>query len=193
MVKLLVLRHGKTSWNLEKRIQGQRDIPLSSEGIEEIRAREIPSEFRNFNWVTSPLGRARETASLLNATNLYQEPALIEMDWGDWEGKRLSELRVQLGPDMALNEARGLHMTPTNGESPAQVIARLKLWIAGLEENTIAVTHKGIIRALLALSFDWDMKDPFPEKIDWSAAHLFSVSDTKQITAEHLNISLEIP
>jgi probable phosphoglycerate mutase len=191
MARLLVLRHGKTSWNLEKRIQGQRDIELCSEGVAELEAQQIPAEFSSFNWVTSPLKRARETAAILDASNPRQEPALIEMDWGDWEGRRLSELRLELGPKMAENEAQGLNMIPPNGESPAQVMDRLVPWLFGLQEDTIAVTHKGVIRAILALSFGWDMKNPFVEKIDWSAAHLFSVSDTKQIKAEQLNISLE--
>ncbi|MCR9214198.1 MAG: histidine phosphatase family protein [Proteobacteria bacterium] len=191
MTRLLVLRHGKTTWNLEKRIQGRQDIELCSEGIAELESRQIPSKFNTFRCVTSPLKRARETAALLKASDPRLEQTLIEMDWGDWEGKRLPELRAELGPKMSENEARGFNMTPPHGESPAQVMERLRPWIAELQEDTIAVTHKGVIRAILALSFGWDMKEPFAEKIDWSAAHLFSVSDTKQIKAEQLNISLE--
>lgn len=192
MVRLLVLRHGKTGWNLEKRLQGRRDIPLSAEGRAELKRRRIPPQFAAFSWVTSPLKRATETAVLLQAPDPAIEPALLEMDWGAWEGKRIPELRAQLGAKMRENEARGRHMTPTGGESPADVMARLAPWIADLELDTIAVTHKGVIRALLALGTGWDMKDPYPEKIDWSAAHLFSVSETKQFSVEQLNISLEI-
>ncbi len=191
MTALLVIRHGKTAWNLQKKIQGRRDIPLCEEGRAQLRQASIPAEFLDFNWVTSPLVRARETAEQLGAADIAVDERLIEMDWGAWEGHTIRDLRSRLGADMAQNEAKGLHMTPEGGESPAAVQLRLLPWLRSLNTPTIAVTHKGVIRALKSLAYDWDMTDKSPVSFDWSCAHLFDVSQKGDIAATRVNISLE--
>ena len=110
-LEVVFIRHGITSWNQEKRIQGQTDIPLSLEGKESLSTLEIPPAWRSWAWYVSPLQRARETERILGL-NARVEPLLIEMDWGAWEGKILVEL-----PDAELRvlrqqELRGVDMTP---------------------------------------------------------------------------------
>jgi probable phosphoglycerate mutase len=95
-------------------------------------------------------------------------PALIEMDWGSFEGRKLAELRSELGDELAVNEARGLDFCPPGGESPRDVATRLERWVVGLDPadtDAVLVTHKGIRRALLALATGWDMAGPPPVKL----------------------------
>ncbi|MCC3304051.1 histidine phosphatase family protein [Sneathiella sp. HT1-7] len=191
MVRLLVIRHGKTDWNLKKKIQGRTDIPLSDLGRAELDKMRLPSEFAGFNCTSSPLKRTRETAELLGAKNLKIEPALIEMNWGEWEGETLSDLRAKYGGEFKYNEARGINMTPPGGESPADVVARLKPWLQGLEADTIAVTHKGVIRALKSLAYNWDMTDKAPVSFDWATGHLFEVSPDGGLRPLRINIAME--
>ncbi|MDF2367719.1 histidine phosphatase family protein [Sneathiella sp.] len=191
MVRLLVIRHGKTEWNLKRKIQGRTDIPLSELGRIELAGMRLPAEFGGFNWTSSPLKRTRETAELLGAKNLKIEPALIEMNWGEWEGETLSDLSEKYGAEFKYNESRGLNMTPPGGESPADVAARLKPWLQGLEADTIAVTHKGVIRALKSLAYNWDMTDKAPVKFDWATGHLFEVSSDGGLLPLRINISME--
>lgn len=191
MVRLLVIRHGKTEWNLKKKIQGRTDIPLSELGQAELSRMRLPAEFDGFRWISSPLKRTRETAELLGATNLKIEPALIEMNWGAWEGETLSDLRAKYGAEFKYNEARGLYMTPPGGESPADVVARLTPWLQSLEVDTIAITHKGVIRALKSLAYNWDMTDKAPVKFDWATGHLFDVSPDGGLQPLRINISME--
>lgn len=191
MVRLLVIRHGKTEWNLKKKIQGRTDIPLSELGRIELAGMRLPAEFGGFNWTSSPLKRTRETAELLGAKNLKVDPALIEMNWGEWEGETLSDLSEKYGAEFKYNESRGLNMTPPGGESPADVAARLKPWLQGLEADTIAVTHKGVIRALKSLAYNWDMTDKAPVKFDWATGHLFEVSSDGGLLPLRINISME--
>jgi len=104
------------------------------------------------------------------------EPRLTEMDWGDWEGRTLAELRAGLGRVMAENEAAGLDFRPSGGESPRDVQARLKpllveLAVAG--RATAAITHKGVIRAVYGLAAGWDMHGKPPHRLSSAAAHLF--------------------
>ena len=191
MVRLLAIRHGKTDWNLRKKIQGRTDIALSPEGRAELAGRHVPNEFASFDWTASPLKRARETAELLGATSLKIEPALIEMSWGDWEGETLPGLLEKYGDDFRYNEARGLLMTPPGGESPADVVARLKPWLASLKRDTIAVTHKGVIRALKSLAYNWDMTDKAPVSFDWTTGHLFEVTPEGDLRPLRINIAME--
>ncbi len=191
MVKLMVIRHGKTDWNLNKKIQGRTDIALSPLGREELVGRRVPGEFSGFGWVSSPLKRTRETAELLGATDLKLEPALVEMSWGDWEGQTLVGLREKYGDEFRYNEARGLQMTPPGGESPADVVERLRPWLRSLKADTVAVTHKGVIRALKSLAYNWDMTDKAPVSFDWATGHLFEVSESGDIRPLRINISME--
>ncbi|GLQ05233.1 histidine phosphatase family protein [Sneathiella chinensis] len=191
MIPLLLVRHGKTAWNLQKKLQGRRDIPLCPEGMQELSRRGLPAGFEAYNWVSSPLVRAQETAVLLGGRDIRVEPTLIEMDWGDWEGFTIPTLRERLGDAMEQNEARGLDMQPTGGESPRMVQERLRPWLAALDAPTVAVTHKGVIRAIKSLAYQWDMKDKFPLEFDWSAAHLFDIDGKGEVHPVRLNISLE--
>lgn len=179
-VDILLLRHGPTLWNREKRIQGRTDIPLSAEGLAAQAERSLPSGWQQAAWYSSPLQRARQTAAALGL-EVQLAPLLIEMDWGEWEGQRLPELRQQLGPAMQTMEDRGLDLCPPGGESPRQVQQRLYRWCeeqalqaSQLTEYRVgAVTHKGVIRAALAAACDWNMLGRAPAKLDWQRAHWF--------------------
>ena len=108
MSQIAFIRHGPTEWNVAGLIQGQSDIPLSDVGRAEVRGWRVPAAFAGFDWVTSPLLRARETARLLGAPACAVEPRLMEAHWGEWEGRNLKDLRRDLGEELARNEAYSL-------------------------------------------------------------------------------------
>lgn len=189
MSDLLILRHGPTQWNEEHRIQGHTDIPLSDAGRTEVQTWRIPGEFAGFLCVASPLLRAMETAHILG---LAPQPndALMEMSWGDWEGRVLDDLRTELGDAMAENEARGLDFHPPGGESPRDTQERLKPWLKSVHTPTIAVAHQGVIRALYALASGWDMRTNPPVKLDKFAGQLFRLDTDGQPHILCLNIEM---
>src|SRR2546423_14949113 len=117
MVLVALRRHGDTAWTAEGRIQGRRDVPLSDSGRAALAAQALPPLCRGMRAVTSPLARCVETARLLAASEAAAEPRLMEMHWGDWEGRVLSELRQELGAAMRANEASGWGLRPANGET----------------------------------------------------------------------------
>jgi probable phosphoglycerate mutase len=193
---LALIRHGTTEWNTDGRIQGSTDIPLSALGRGEVGSWKVPAEFRDFVWISSPLARARETAALLGANSVAIEPRIREMDWDQWEGLTLADLRQDFAADLTEKEARGIDFHAPGGESPRQVMARIELWLADIAEAgkpTVAVTHKGVFRAALALATGWDMLDKWPVEIDWSSVHLFAVDGEGRLTAERLNIAMAPP
>jgi probable phosphoglycerate mutase len=192
-VPLVVLRHGPTDWNAEGRIQGRSDRPLSEAGRAAVRRWSLPDECSGYDWVTSPLLRARETAALMGHGDAVIEAALIEAGWGRWEGRNLGELRDCYGAEMVQLEARGLDFRPPGGESPRDVQARLAPWLARVTARRapcVAVCHKGVIRALAALASGWDMTGPPPEKLRDSAAHRFVVDAGGMPAVERLNLPL---
>jgi probable phosphoglycerate mutase len=182
MTRVAFLRHADTAWSREGRIQGRSDQPLLDNSFVE-----VPKAFRGMRIVTSPLKRCMQTAALLGALDAPREPRLVEMDWGDWEGHTLSDLRERLGEAMRDNEARGLDFRPPNGESPREVLLRVKTWLREVNEPTLAVTHRGVIRAVLADATGWDMRGKPPFKLDWSAAHVFVLHNGKP-SVERLNV-----
>jgi broad specificity phosphatase PhoE len=189
------IRHGSTSWNEQGRIQGRRDIPLSERGRAQVRAWRLPGEpaTEPAHWVSSPLRRAVETAELLCGRTPPFANALAEMDWGEWEGFRLDELRNRYGEEFARNEALGLDFRPPGGESPRDVLGRVHHWLISATANrarVIAVTHLGVLRAVLAAASGWDMtgKPPVPLKND--ALHRFAVDERGKISIVECNMAL---
>ncbi|MFZ5791367.1 MAG: histidine phosphatase family protein [Pseudomonadota bacterium] len=196
--RLALLRHGPTAWSRDKRIQGLSDQLLDAEGRAEVSRWRLPPEFVAAVWVTSPLRRCCETALLLAGSHrrreaIAVEPRLIEMDHGQWEGERLADLRARLGADMAAREARGLDYRAPGGESPREVQARLRPWLAEIGAaggDVLAVTHKGIMRALYAQATGWDMIAKPPVKLRDAALHLFLVAADGSLALERLNLGL---
>jgi probable phosphoglycerate mutase len=116
------------------------------------------------------------------------------MGWGEWEGETVAGLRARLGTEMAMAEAAGLDFRPPGGESPREVQARvmpLLVEVARSSRPTAAITHKGVIRAVLALATGWDMRRKPPYRLSWSAAHLFQLDDAGSPSVMRPNLPLE--
>ncbi|MDH3451490.1 MAG: histidine phosphatase family protein [Gammaproteobacteria bacterium] len=192
-MRIAFVRHGLTHWNLCKRIQGRTDVPLSDAGREQVRNWRLPALLRPQSWHVSPLQRARETAELLGCADAMVEPRLTEMHWGDWEGELPAELRARLGVTMSINEARGLDFRPPGGESPREVQNRVLEWgseLARGDGDAVAITHKGVIRAVYAAATNWDMHTPPAHTLRWQSAHVFDVQPDGRVGVHALNVSL---
>jgi len=189
---LILIRHGITTWNEARRIQGRTDVPLSDAGVEQVRRWRPPDNLRTIDWYVSPLSRTAETARLLDLPVRASVEALVEMEWGEWTGRRIADLRAELGEELRVNEARGLDFMPPGGESPRMVRARLAAWLADLgkrDEPVGAVTHKGVIRAALSLATGWDLTTDFDEKLVRDAFHVFRI-DAGALAIRRLNVPL---
>ncbi|WP_425044578.1 histidine phosphatase family protein [Primorskyibacter sp. S87] len=165
MTKLALLRHGHTAWNRAGQIQGRSDIPLDAEARKELAGYALPVPWEQAELWSSPLARARETAELVAAHKPKTDPALTEMNWGDWEGKRGVDLLAQNGSGYRHIEDWGWDYRPPNGESPQEVWHRLRPWAEGLKTDAVAVCHIGIMRVLLARAHGWHFDGPAPFRI----------------------------
>ena len=89
-MQLYIVRHGETVWNLEHRVQGQTDVPLTDNGRKQ--AKELQKLVSSLNIdvvISSPLIRAKETAQILvdNKLPVHTDDRIIERDWGLNEGE----------------------------------------------------------------------------------------------------------
>lgn len=193
MPLLGLIRHGETEWNALGKMQGRADVPLTDKTRETLLRLAPPQQLHDATWYTSPLSRAQETARLLGVKNAEPDRRLIETDWGEWQGKTLAELRDELGPQFLENEGKGRHFKPTNGESPADIMGRIQPFfdeISAKKGPIGAITHKGVIRAVLSLAYNWDMKSAAPVRLIWQTAHLFEIDPKGGVHPIEMNVPL---
>jgi broad specificity phosphatase PhoE len=156
---LALLRHGKTLWNEEGRIQGRQDSPLSPAGIMQVQ--KWASFLRNYkidHIIASDQGRVRETVALLkkdlDRVSMEWNPALREQSWGRWEGKTFTELKNMQGKELAAQIRTGWDFCPPGGESRKEVLQRtlpviheaIQQWPG---KRLLLVCHEGIIKSLI--------------------------------------------
>ncbi len=147
--RLLLIRHGETDWNVERRCQGQEDPPLNSQGREQaLHLAEALSGIPPDVLYSSPLARARQTAHVLEerfAVPVHLEPRLMEIHLGDWGGRLVSEVAANDADRYLRWEADAWSVTPPGGESLYQVRERVH---AAADE--IVRRHKGKTIGLVA-------------------------------------------
>lgn len=193
MTVLALLRHAETGWSAQKRLQGRTDIGLSGAGRAALAGHGVPDQCADMRVLSSPLKRCVETTRCLRLPCGQIEARITEMSWGAWEGRSLPELREQLGETMRANEQRGMDFLPPGGESPRQVLLRVRPWLAELASArlpTLAVSHRGVIRVIFAAATGWDMLGRPPARLDWSCVQLFRLDPEGQPSVLRLNVPL---
>lgn len=175
MISLALLRHGHTSWNRAGRIQGRSDIALDDEARADLKTRALPAPWDTAELVASPLSRAQDTAKLVGKKSPTTEDALIEMNWGDWEGQHGVMLKSDPGSGFRDIEDWGWSYHAPGGESPADVWSRLSEWLFMLDKDTVAVTHIGVMRVLLAQATGWAFEGPAPFQIKRNRLYILTI------------------
>ena len=170
------------------RIQGRTDIPLSGLGRAQATSWRLPPGFADAACVTSPLSRARETAELLGFADPLEDARLVEMGWGSFEGRTLTELRARPDAGMRELEEAGLDFRPPEGESPRMVADRFAAFlrdIARTDRDHVVITHKGILRASLVLALGWEMlgKPPVRYEPELALIHVLAPTGTLHFEA----------
>jgi probable phosphoglycerate mutase len=167
---LYFIRHGETDWNLEGRLQGQRDIPLNDLG--RVQAEEagrrllgLAGNVEDLDYVASPMARTRETMEIvrqsigLHPTAYRTDDRLIELTFGEWEGLTWKEVRKADPGRAALRERDKWSYVPPGGESYALLTERVRPVLDGLTRPTVIVAHGGVARAFLALACGLSRRD----------------------------------
>ena len=158
MTRLILIRHGETNWNVERRKQGRNDQPLNEKGSTQaaLAAQYVISAYDIKKVWTSPLRRCANTAALFEMP-VSTSDHLLEIDYGEWEG--------MLSSDIEKNYAHLItghvdEVDPPGGEIRTNLPVRGRNWIdesniANEGGDVVLVGHggsmKGLIVALLNL------------------------------------------
>lgn len=154
-IPLLLLRHGQTTWNAERRWQGWADAPLSPLG--EQQAADAAAHLIGFGFTrvaASDLGRAQRTGALLAAAlgiddDVVVDAGLKERDVGPFSG-RLTEDLITEFPD-AFDPATRRALYVPDGEPDDVILSRVTAALVGLvarfpDDRLLVVSHGGVIR-----------------------------------------------
>ena len=149
-MKVYFVRHGKTEYNIKKMIQGDRDIPLSDVGREEIRKFKNEVDKLEFDvCICSPFDRAKETAKILvgDRTNIIVNDYLKERHVGKLEGTSTDNYDVHKYWNINYEKDE------LDIETPKEVLERARRFIEYIKENykdetILVVDHDGIIKAI---------------------------------------------
>lgn len=173
MTRIILVRHGETTWNREGRYQGQIDTPLSERGVAQGKAvaealKNIPIDL----CYTSPLSRSHDTAKFCMAYHdapLYTDERLLEINHGLWEGKLASEIAGDYPEMLEAWRTEVVGVTMPEGENITEVcersMAAFRDYAAKHEGKTIlVVAHDAVNKAVLCDMLDigldhfWQMK-----------------------------------
>lgn len=170
---IYMIRHGQTDWNVEGRMQGQKDIDLNATGRGqamrngETLAHVLGDTAGAFDFVASPLRRTRETMERIR-TEMRLDPLayriderLKEVSFGDWEGFTLPEIAT-VTPDRVEERARHKwdFIPPGPDAESYEILSwRIGAWLASVERPTVCVSHGGVIRSCFRLVGNMDEEE----------------------------------
>lgn len=165
--RIVLLRHGRTAWNAERRIQGQLDVELDATGVEQARvvAPLIAALEPVLVW-SSDLARARQTAEIVakqaGLVPAYDE-RLREFRLGDYQGLTHAELDAR-DPAAFARFQRGEWDAIPGAEAPRDVAARFAAVVTDLAatlgpgETGVAVSHGAATRSGLVSFLGWPLE-----------------------------------
>lgn len=139
---------------------------------------DVPEDAR---WFVSPLKRARQTAKWLGKDSAEIAPAVLEQHFGVWEGRYYDEVWKEA--EHAHDWSQPELIRPENGESFADVFARVKAWVEALPEGDyVVVAHAGSIRAALAHAMGLTVAEALTLSVDYcSISHVAYGGEKPQI------------
>jgi probable phosphoglycerate mutase len=168
---IILIRHGETAWNAERRLQGHIDIALNDEGMRQAAATAAALAGEQIDLiVSSDLQRAAHTADALAASRampVQRDPLLRERCFGGFEGLLYAEIEQRFPREFAAWQARDIDAPMPSGARVAETfrqfyqraVGAIVHWGATHPGRTLAlVAHGGVLecayRAALGLSLE---------------------------------------
>ncbi|HNB47344.1 MAG TPA: histidine phosphatase family protein [Burkholderiaceae bacterium] len=169
MTRILAIRHGETTWNVDSRIQGQLDIGLNDLGRRQAQraAQQLADEALDAIY-SSDLQRAHDTAQALaqhSGVALRADAGLRERRFGVFEGRTFAEIDAEW-PELALRwKRREPDFGAPGGETLAEFYARCvatatRLAAAHAGQTIALVTHGGVLDCLYRAATRMELNAP---------------------------------
>ena len=167
-MELFFVRHIKP--DIEAGIcYGHTDVPIPVGHQQEIIDR-LPADFDAV--YTSPLSRCKLLATQITTTPI-EDPRLMELNFGDWEGKKWEEINRE---ELDSWGADYITLSPPNGESLNTLLSRLESFVKELShQKIIIITHSGIIRCAMHLFNHIPLHQVMMEKVDFGGIYKFEL------------------
>ena len=187
MSRFLLIRHGETD-HVGRMLSGRTPgIHLNARGRAQAQslAKWLGTEYEDPILVSSPLERAQETARFFEKGRpIISEPALTELDFGDWTGLTFPELEKDPLWE-AYNRTRSI-VRPPRGEAPMSVQARawtcLLEWARRNRDSVFfAFTHADVIRSALAAGLGMPLDHLLRLRVDPCSVSEIVIDDGVQI------------
>lgn len=160
MATLYLVRHGQTTFNLEKRLQGRQDSPLTPLGVEQAKALALQLSKTPFvACYSSPQSRALTTAQLILANHtcpIHQEVGLCEMSFGDFDGQLIADINQHHQYQLLHNDFLNYTAIDNRGESANAFYERVKHTFERITSqhptgNILVVSHGMVLTLYTAL------------------------------------------
>jgi alpha-ribazole phosphatase len=164
--RLILIRHGQTEWNRDRRVQGHTDAPLDEIGRAQAERLALRLAGEALDAVyASDLSRAVETArGIVTARGLTLRPSHLfrEASYGLWEGLTVAEIEAAYPEEYRLWREDGLRHRAPQGETFEDLQARAltgmrEILAAQVGSGIALVSHGGTIRALLCGLLGWPL------------------------------------
>jgi broad specificity phosphatase PhoE len=157
---LFLVRHGETEWNRQRRLQGRMDSALTEDGRAHAKANgALLAREGVGHLLVSPLGRARETAELIQAevaVSFAYEDRLVERHCGAWEGLTIDEIETRFPDQWAARNLDPFHHRPPGGENLPDMLERIAPLADRIRElpmRSLAIVSHGISGRVLLTHF----------------------------------------
>lgn len=189
---IVLIRHGETAWNAERRLQGHIDIALNAEGLRQAEALGAALAGERFDAIiSSDLQRAHQTAQALARAHgmpVHSDPALRERCFGGFEGLLYAEIEQRFPREFAAWQARDVDGAMPAGARVAETfrqfyqrcvgaIARLALQHRG--QSLALVAHGGVLECAYRAALGLSLETPRHFSVLNASINRFTLSDGK--------------
>lgn len=199
------MRHGQTSWNLEKRTQGGKDSDLTTLGIQQAESLSKKLENIKLNSIyASPLKRAYTTAEIIAKNqnlSCILDDRLVEMNFGDWEGLTHEQIKKSYPEEFKIWRSEPHMATIPNGETISIVQERMVAFLNDIiiksgDENILVVSHSATIKLLLLHILSMDLNHYYNLQQDNCAINLITFKPYGPVLVKyndicHMDIMME--
>jgi len=190
--RIVLIRHGETAWNAERRLQGHLDIDLNREGERQARALAAALAGEHFDvLVSSDLARAAQTAKALGEDRgqpLYIDGRLRERCYGGFEGLLYAEIEQRFPAEFAAWQARDVDAQLPPGQNRGEtfrefydrVVPAILGWAADNPGKSLAlVAHGGVLECAYRAALGLPLETPRDFKVHNASINRFLVRDGK--------------
>ncbi len=192
-MELVLVRHGQTAWNVEEIFRGRADIPLNETGKKQA---DLLADFLSTPPVeavySSPLRRAYDTALAVarpHGIQVQVSEGLNDLDFGEWEGKKVEEVKERYPDLYALWMSHPEQIRPPGGEKLYEIkeraLAVVRAAVDTHEGRVVMVSHRVVIKLLTLALMGLDESRFWNIVVDTCGVTTFRASKRRYVLIRH--------